>query len=142
MEEQEKSYEVHDRRRVNEDGELREEAVQAEEPVDKETTQQAFTGDETSQGDPQDIPEMPDFDVYALLGMMIGSLADKAWECMGIRLPAGAKEVKKDMEQAKLAVDTVAFLVEKLNPKLSDEEKKMTEMLVSDLKINFVKQKE
>lgn len=129
MEDQDKSYQVNDKRRINADGTINEDSAQAEEPANEQQSQAA--GEEA--------PQMPDFDVYTLLGLMIGSLTEKAWEYMGVRLAPGAKEIKKDIEQAKLAVDTVTFLVDKLNPHMSEEERKAVKVMVSELQINFVK---
>jgi len=127
MEDQEKSYEVNDKRRVSAEDTASEEAVEQEEPVAEETAQ-------ADGGFP-----MPDIDVYMILGFTIRSLEEKAWETMGIRLAPGAKELKKDLVQAKLAVDTITFLVDKLNSQMDEDEKKAAKAMVSNLQINFVR---
>ncbi len=130
MEDQEKSYEVNDKRRVSAEDAVSEEAVEQEEQITEETQQ----AEQADGGFP-----MPDIDVYMILGFTIRSLEEKAWETMGIRLAPGAKELKKDLVQAKLAVDTITFLVDKLNSQMDEDEKKAAKAMVSNLQINFVR---
>lgn len=127
MEDQDKSYEVNDKRRVSADETVIDEGVESEESAAEETPQ-------AEGGFP-----MPDIDVYMILGFTVRSLEEKAWECMGLRLAPGAKELKKDMAQAKLAVDTITFLMDKLHPHMNEDERKSGRALVSDLQINFVR---
>ena len=80
----------------------------------------------------------PPPDIYSMLHFMLGMIAEQAWMFMGIRLAPGQKEPVKDMIQAKVAIDTVVFISDKLHPKLSEEERKMLRGLISDLQMNFV----
>lgn len=74
-----------------------------------------------------------------LTGFMLSVYAEKAWENMGIKLPYGEKEPKKDMASAKVAIDTVLFMFEQIKADSNPEEVKMVENLISNLQINFVK---
>ena len=130
-EEQEKTYEVKDKRRVNADGTLKEEAEETPaEQVQSETEETAETGAEQA--------EIPPPNIYLELQFMLLGLSQMAWQFMGIRLAPGQKELIKDMAQAKLAIDTIAFLAEKLQPQMSEEDRKGIQNMVSDLQINFV----
>lgn len=129
MEDQEKGYEVKDKRRINPDGTIKEETAEPE-PESKTETQEG----EHEHGN----FELPYMDVYTTLQLTIGMLVEKAWEFMGVRLPSGSKEMKKDMVQAKLAIDTIVFLVDKLQPNFSEDDRKTMKALVSDLQINFI----
>lgn len=130
-EQQEKAYQFNDKRRVNEDGTLREEA-------DKE--QEKASDQETAQGEEQEQPEMPPPNIYNELQFMAWALSQLAWQLMGLQLAPGSKEPIKDMAQAKLAIDTVAFLADKLHPHIGEEERKMLRGIVSDLQMNYVRQ--
>ena len=87
-------------------------------------------------------PEMVDIvslNVYSLLGLFVGLLAEKAWQTMGLRTKPGTDKVESDFDQARVAIDTVGFFVEKLQPHLPDDEKRRLEGLVADLKLNYVR---
>ena len=82
--------------------------------------------------------EIPLPDVYATLGFIVGMLAEQAWRFMGIRLAPGQKEPVKDLGQARIAIDTLVFICDKLHPHVSEEERSAMRDLISNLQINFV----
>ena len=87
-------------------------------------------------------PEMMDIaslDVYSLLGLFLGILAEKAWQTLGLRTKTGTDKVETDFDQARLAIDAVSFFAEKLQLRLPEEEKRRLEGLVADLKLNYVR---
>jgi hypothetical protein len=87
-------------------------------------------------------PEMVDIaslDVYSLLGLFVGILAEKAWQTLGLRTKTGTDKVETDFDQAQVAIDTVSFFAEKLQLRLSEDEKRRLEGLVADLKLNYVR---
>jgi hypothetical protein len=67
-------------------------------------------------------------------------IAEQAWLQMGLRLAPGKKEPKKDLVQAKVAVDTVVFIADTLGPHIDEHDRQALRGLVSDLQVNFVKQ--
>ena len=136
-ESQEPTYEVKDKRRVNADGTLKEEAQQAEQVPQEEAAAETPEQAEAETGAEQE--EMPPPNVYAVLQFVLGLLVEQSWELMGIRLAPGQKEMVKDLPQAKLAIDTVAFISEKLQPQLDDENRRALRGMISDLQMNFVR---
>jgi len=148
-EDDEKTYEVRDKRRVNPDGTLREteEPAPEETPAEEHEPEQAEAAEdqtpaeappEEEPGEPG--PELPLPSVHDLLQFMVGMLAEQAWLRMGIRLAPGQREVEKDLAQAKIAIDTIVYIVDRIHPHVGDEERKALRGLVSDLQINFVRQ--
>jgi hypothetical protein len=127
---EEQTYEVKDKRRINLDGALRED-TEAEPP---ETTE------EPADEDQEPLGETPPPNVYAMLEFMASMLAETAWQLIGIRLAPGQKEIIKDLPQAKVAIDTLAFIVEALNPHIAEEDRAAIRNLISDLQINYVRQ--
>jgi len=121
----EETYEVKDKRRVNPDGTIKEEVTEPK-------TEESYA----------DIPEgeadIPPPNVYALLQFVTGMLAEQAWQFMGIRLAPGQKEIARDLAQAKIAIDTAAFIADKISPNISEEERKILRDLISSLQINYV----
>ena len=135
----EKAYEVKDKRRVNPDGSLREEA----EPEPKATPEQTPAEEPQAKAaeEPKTAPpveEMPPPNVYETLQFMTGMLAEQAWVFMGLHLPPGRKEPVTDLAQARIAIDAVIFLADKIHPHLGEDDRKALRSIVSDLQINFV----
>jgi hypothetical protein len=146
-EQQGKTYEVKDKRRVNPDGTLKE--PQEPEPLAEEPEvegEEEFEAEEAERptSEPHEHPhehaDLPMPSVYDILGLAVGLLQEQAWQRMGIRLAPGAKEVEKDMVQAKIAIDTIVFISDQLAPHLGEDERKALRGLVGDLQINFVRQ--
>jgi len=87
-------------------------------------------------------PEMVDMgslDTYSLLGLFVGLLTEKAWQTMGLRTKPGTDKIEADFDEARVAIDTVGFLTEKVQPRLPDDERRRLEGLVADLKLNYVR---
>ena len=83
--------------------------------------------------------DVASLDVYSLLGLFVGLVAEKAWETLGLRTRPGTDKVETDFNQARVAIDTVGVIAEKLQPRLQDDEKLHLERLVADLKLNYVR---
>lgn len=79
-------------------------------------------------------------DIYPLLSLFISILSAQAWQYMGLRLNPATKKVEKDFLRASVAIDCIAFLIDKLEPQLSGDEKNRFRGLLTDLQINFVRQ--
>ncbi len=92
-----------------------------------------FLGDES-----QDAGQLPD--VYSVLALFMGELRNLAWLRMGLVANPGTGEIERDLPQAKVAIDTVAFLAGQLEPLVAPEERLPLKALVSDLQVNFVEQ--
>lgn len=147
QQDQEKTYEVKDKRRVSADGTLKEEppAQESAEPeaqVEAQKTEQPAEQPAEAAGQEAEAPlgEMPVPSVYETLQFAVGLLSEQAWHKMGIRLMPGQKDAVKDLPQAKIAIDTIAFIADKLHAHMSDDERRAMRALVSDLQVNFVRQ--
>jgi len=77
-------------------------------------------------------------DTYGLLRLMMNMLAEQAWVELGLRLAPGGKELRTDLKQARLAIDTLSTLKEALGDNLLAEEKRELEQLLATLRLNFV----
>jgi len=152
-----KAYEVKDKRRVNPDGSLREDAEpaaqeatekpeqtaeEAEQPTFPEEGEQAKPGEEMPQVDLGSLAMawFTALDLHDMLQLLAGVLGEKAWQAMGLRLAPGQKEPSRDMAKAKLAIDTIIFIEERMHSHLNDETRKALRGLISDLQLNFVRQ--
>lgn len=86
----------------------------------------------------QDAGQLPD--VFSVLALFMGELRNLAWLRMGLIANPGTGEIERDLPQAKVAIDTVAFLATQLEPLVAPEERLPLKALVSDLQVNFVEQ--
>jgi len=82
--------------------------------------------------------DRPDITVYSLLRMSIGMYAEQAWIHMGVRMDTTKQTTETNLPLAQVAIDTAAFIAEKLQPDLDDAEKREIEQLLANLRINFV----
>ncbi len=138
MEEEQSGYEVKDKRRVNPDGTVKEETAKEEPKAEPKAEQSAQQPQEEVKSDEQ--AQMPPPNVYATMEFIVGLLAEQAWMMMGLRLAPGQKELVKDLAQAKAAIDTVVFMVEKLDPHIEEQDRIALRSMISDLQLNFVRQ--
>jgi hypothetical protein len=88
---------------------------------------------------PPQMVDIASLDTYSLLGLFAGLLAEKAWQTMGLRTKPGTDKIETDLDQARVAIDTIGFLAEKIQPHLPDDEKRRLEGVVADLKLNYVR---
>ncbi len=92
---------------------------------------------------PADSPQPLDrtaLDIDQLLGLFIGILSAKTWQYMGLRLTPGKEEAEKDLVKAAAAIDCITVMVDKLAPRLPEEELATLRALVADLQINYARQ--
>lgn len=78
-------------------------------------------------------------DTYALLSLFVSILSAQAWQHMGLRVKTETGKIEKDFERAKVAIDCIAFLIDKLEPHVADAEKNEMRRLLADLQINFAR---
>ncbi len=70
----------------------------------------------------------------------IGILAESSWQYMGLVANSITGKIHKDMDEAKLAIDTIDLLFENIRGKLREEEIRTIERTIDDLKVNYVLQ--
>ena len=64
-------------------------------------------------------------------------LSSSAWVSLGKIADPVSGEVKKDVRSAKLSIDTLIMLREKTAGKLDEDEKKLLNVMISDLQANY-----
>lgn len=125
---QEKAYNVKDKRRVtlDENGQVQEKAADTENQPE-----------EAAQSHPHE--EVPEVDVYSMLSYFIGMLGAQVWQWLGLmKSPSG--ELSKDLTQAKIAIDSIAALSDQLKDRLSPKEQQELQDMLANMRINFVQQ--
>ena len=131
--EQEPSFQKVDKRQSaeQESGPADEQETEAEAPAEQPVDQQTEEA----------VPEVPlqALDVYDILRFVVSLLTQQAWVSLGIQKAPGAEEVEQDLPQAKVAIDTLEFVIDKLAPDLEPQEVAELNSALSNLQINYVK---
>lgn len=153
MTEEDKGYEVIDKRKVKQheepapeaeteatkaqEGEAaaqpEQEEARAEEPKPEEAKEEAKE---------EPGPELPPADVYSLLKSFIGLLGAHAWQRMGLMVDPITGKLEKDLTQAKVAIDSISALTKQMEGKLDPKEREEIQAMLSNLQINYVRQSE
>ncbi len=81
-------------------------------------------------------------DTTSLLRWCVSLLAANAWQRMGLIPDPATKKIERNFEDARLAIDAVAALMEQLRVRLGDSERRQLEALLTDLRMNFLQQKD
>lgn len=76
-----------------------------------------------------------------LLRWCVSLLSTSAWQAMGLVPDPATGKVERHLDDARLAIDAVASLLEHLHPRLSETERRELENLLANLRLNFVEQK-
>ena len=117
-------------------------AEQESEPADEQETEAEAPAEQpVDQETEETVPEVPlqALDVYDTLRFMVSLLIQQAWVSLGIQKAPGAEEVEHDLPQAKVAIDTLEFVIDKLAPDLESQERAELDSVLSNLQINYVK---
>lgn len=78
-------------------------------------------------------------DTYALLRLFVSILSAQAWQHLGLRVKTGTDKTERDFGRARVVIDCIAFLVDKLETHVADQEKSEMRRLLADLQINFAR---
>jgi len=107
-------------------------------PTESEDVPEPF--DERTLPDPTFLLTMATMQMEArtLLQALIPIFDGFAWRSMGFIADPKTGETSKDMSGAQLAIDTVQFLLSKVEAQLSDTEKRDTHRRLSDLRMNYI----
>lgn len=81
---------------------------------------------------------LADIGVYGILRFCVGLLAQQAWIALGIVAPPGG-ETKQNLPEARVAIDSLALLVEQLKPDLDEAETREMNVTLADLRANYVR---
>lgn len=130
MAEEDKEFEVVDKRKVKMDSEgnvVAEPEEPAEPEAEEQEVQEEFTG-------------LPPVDVYSLLKSFIGLLGAQTWQWLGLVKNPVTGNIEKDLAQAKIAIDSISLMMGRLEGKLDPAEQREILGLLSDLRMNFVQQ--
>lgn len=79
-------------------------------------------------------------DIVDIVESMIGVLAGEAWKYMGLVVDPATGQLRRDLDKARLAIDCVDSLFKHLDPFLDEDKRRRIRTVLSDLRLNFVRQ--
>lgn len=77
-----------------------------------------------------------------ILSFFISILNTKAWQYMGLRVDPKTQKISSDFEKARLSIDCISFIIDKITPSLREEEVGKLRSILADLQINYIRQKD
>ena len=84
--------------------------------------------------------ELPDPTVDDVLGMCLAMLHNHAWQSLGLQVSPASGKLRKDLAEARVAIDSLEGLVEQLAKRLPPKEANELRGMLSDLRVNYVQQ--
>jgi hypothetical protein len=85
-------------------------------------------------------PEMLAPDLPMLLASMSSMMEDQAWRHLGLIANPVTRQIEKDLQKARIAIDVMAYIVTRVSPLVSDSQRRDLQAKVSTLQMNFVEQ--
>jgi hypothetical protein len=76
--------------------------------------------------------------VFDHIAVLLDQMAGVAWQKLGLQPDMVTGKIEPDLDQARVAIDVVSFLSNKLEPQLDEDDRLQIQSLVRDLKIIFV----
>lgn len=83
----------------------------------------------------------PPPDTMELIRWCIGVLAGAAWQNLGLIPNPATKQVERNLDDARLAIDAVAALIEPVKSRMDERTRRELETLLANLRLNFVEQR-
>ena len=128
-------FKVSDHRRFNADG-----TVKAGESSQEEASEKAPPPPEEKKAEPE-ISKEREESLPADLPTLILSLASSAQMALGVAPHPMTGKTQKNLLQAKHAIDLLAVLQEKTQGNLTEEEEKLLQALLTDLRMHYLEVK-
>jgi len=83
--------------------------------------------------------ELLDLEIEAILSFFIGVLSTKSLQYLGVPVKQG-EEPEKDLQKARLAIDTTSVMVDKLEPFIDQAEHTQLKQVVSNLQFAYLRE--
>jgi hypothetical protein len=109
------------------------EAADAEAYAAQLAAEDDLDGDEAAMLGEDGVPN-----VYQVLAVFLNEMRTLALVRLGLVAPPGGDQQLTDLAQAKVAIDTVAYLAAQMEPAVAPEERLPLRAMVSDLQMAFV----
>ena len=81
--------------------------------------------------------DISSLDIYQLIELFIMLLSEKAWRYIGLRVEPSTGKINKDLSKARVTIDCIISLVDKIEPSLDSKEIESLRRLITDLQLNY-----
>lgn len=81
--------------------------------------------------------DLSSLDIYQLIEFFIMLLSEKAWRYIGLRVEPGSNKINKDLSKARVTIDCILALVDRIEPNLDSKEVESLRRLITDLQLNY-----
>ncbi len=112
-------------------------------PKNKEPSPEPISEEPPAEENTESEPVMVDIaalPVWQLIPLFINILERVAWQKMGLVVNPQTQEIEKDLQQARVAIDSYTALLEHLGENIEPETKTALKARLTDLKLNFASQ--
>lgn len=89
----------------------------------------------------EDANPLPEATVQDYLMQFVVMLASQTWVRLGLMVSPSTGKQETDLEQARLAINVIEYLIDQLEPGLPVDAKRELNTLESNLKLNYVERK-
>jgi len=89
----------------------------------------------------EDTTPLPEAKVQDYLMQFVAMLASQTWVRLGLMVNPATGKQEIDLEQARLAINVIEYLIDQLEPGLPVEARRELNTLESNLKLNYVERK-
>ncbi|MDQ7828162.1 MAG: DUF1844 domain-containing protein [Armatimonadota bacterium] len=107
----------------------------AAEPLRTPAASQAAEAPQESAARPAEV------DATALVLTCISLLGQKAWAALGLVPDPASGKIERHLEDARLAIDAAAALVEVVRGRVGETDRRELETLLTNLRLNYVEQR-
>ena len=84
--------------------------------------------------------DISSLDIYKLVELFIMLLSEKAWRYIGLRVDPATNKINKDLTKARVAIDCIIALVDKIESNIDKAEVESLRRLITDLQLNYAEQ--
>ena len=81
--------------------------------------------------------DLASLDIYQLVEFFIMLLSEKAWRYIGLRVEPSTNKMDKDLSKARVTIDCILALVDKIEPNLDSKEIESLRRMITDLQLNY-----
>ena len=81
--------------------------------------------------------DLSSLDIFQLVELFIMLLGEKAWRYIGLRVEPSTNKINKDLLKARVTIDCIISLVDKIEPNLESKEIESLRRLITDLQLNY-----
>lgn len=135
---EERGFEVVDKRRTAETAAAEAASDAVSDSAEADGEEEEYAGEEGAEGGFQN--PLAGMTVANILRMSAGMLNERAWAGMGLVPDPLTGKIEKDLPEARRAIDILADLVKHLEQDATAEERREIQTMLTNLRLNYVRQ--